>query len=72
MGSARKLIARLEPKIKKSQKGQPKVSPEATKNVPATSSSGVADEIKKLSDLRKEGVLSEEEFQAAKRNALGL
>jgi hypothetical protein len=32
----------------------------------------VADEIKKLSDLRKEGVLSEEEFQAAKRNALGL
>jgi hypothetical protein len=29
----------------------------------------VADEIKKLSDLRKEGVLSEEEFQAAKRNA---
>jgi hypothetical protein len=72
VGSARKLIARLEPKIKKSQKGQPKVSPEATKNVPATSSSGVADEIKKLSDLRKEGVLSEEEFQAAKRNALGL
>ena len=72
VGSARKLIARLEPKIRKSQGGQPIGSPEDTKIAPALPASGVADEIKKLSDLRKEGVLSEEEFQAAKKNLLGL
>lgn len=71
-GSARKLIARIEPKVRNSQASQPTVSPEATNNVSATPSNGVADEIKKLGDLRKEGVLSEEEFQAAKKNALGL
>jgi hypothetical protein len=72
VGSARKLIARLEPKIRKSQAERTVVSSEATKDVPVISSSGVADEIKKLNDLRKGGVLSEEEFQAAKKNLLGL
>ena len=36
----------------------------------ASSSSIVADEIQKLADMRAKGILSEEEFQAAKRRLL--
>jgi hypothetical protein len=39
-------------------------------NVATTSGGGSADEIAKLADLREKGVISEEEFQAAKAKAL--
>jgi hypothetical protein len=39
-------------------------------NVASTGGGGSADEIAKLADLRAKGVISEEEFQAAKAKAL--
>jgi Short C-terminal domain/Phospholipase_D-nuclease N-terminal len=39
-------------------------------SVASTSGGGSADEIAKLADLREKGVISEEEFQAAKAKAL--
>jgi len=40
-------------------------------SVAATSDGGSADEIAKLADLREKGVISDDEFQAAKAKALG-
>jgi Short C-terminal domain/Phospholipase_D-nuclease N-terminal len=40
-------------------------------SVASTSGAGSADELAKLADLREKGVISEEEFQAAKAKALG-
>lgn len=40
--------------------------------VVATEGSGMADELRKLAALRRDGMLSEEEFVAAKRKLVGL
>lgn len=43
------------------------------KNFPRTSKvTSIADEIRKLADLKKEGILTEEEFNAKKKQLLNL
>lgn len=46
----------------------------APNNAPAPSSGGSnsLDDLEKLAELRKKGILTEEEFQAKKRQILGL
>ena len=60
----RKNVARLQELIDSAQKPQPNPSTPIPR-------SSVADELKKLAELRDSGVLSEEEFERAKRRQLG-
>jgi hypothetical protein len=55
----------------KSMQAQQAAQAEYIKSVAGASSTSAADEIARLNDLKEKGVLSEEEFAAAKAKALG-
>ena len=61
----RKLLDILYEKINSINLNREKVSP------PSSSSVSVADELKKFSDLKEQGIITEEEFQQKKKQLLG-
>ena len=69
MGKNNKNLKTIMDELSMELKKYPKISKISPEPVKVTS---IADEIRKLADLKKEGILTEEEFNAKKKQLLNL